>query len=68
MYTKDGVFLPAGATLTRPKFADTLELIAEQGADAFYEGKLAQDIVDAVIAEGGVLARDDMKSASHLKQ
>lgn len=41
MYTKDGVFLPVGSTLTRPKFASTLEVIAECGADAFYEGQIS---------------------------
>ncbi|KAE9397936.1 gamma-glutamyltranspeptidase [Gymnopus androsaceus JB14] len=62
MYTKDGVFLPIGATLIRPKFAHALELIAEHGADIFYEGQLAQGIVDAVAAGAGVMTMDDLKN------
>ncbi|KAJ3743204.1 gamma-glutamyltranspeptidase [Lentinula detonsa] len=62
MYAKDGVFLPVGANLTRPKLAHALEFIAEKGADAFYEGQLAKDLVDAVAAEGGVMTLDDLKN------
>ncbi|KAJ4481217.1 gamma-glutamyltranspeptidase [Lentinula aciculospora] len=62
MYAKDGVFLPIDATLTRPKLARTLELIAEEGADVFYEGQLAKDLVDAVVADGGVMTLDDIKN------
>ncbi|KAF5392041.1 hypothetical protein D9757_003187 [Collybiopsis confluens] len=62
MYTKDGLFLPIGATITRPNFARTLELIADQGVDVFYQGELARGIVDAVNAEGGVLTLGDMKN------
>ncbi len=40
--------LHAGATLRNPAFAATLRAIAEQGADAFYGGPIAEDIVAAV--------------------
>lgn len=66
MYAKDGAFLPVGATLTRPKLAHTLEIIAEEGADIFYEGQLAKDLVEAVVAEGGVMTLNDLKSAYYL--
>ncbi|KAJ4480787.1 gamma-glutamyltranspeptidase [Lentinula lateritia] len=62
MYAKDGAFLPVGATLTRPKLAHTLEIIAEEGADIFYEGQLAKDLVEAVVAEGGVMTLNDLKN------
>ncbi|KAJ3763510.1 gamma-glutamyltranspeptidase [Lentinula raphanica] len=62
MYTKDGSFLPIGSILTRPKLAHALELIAENGADVFYNGQLAKDLIDSVAAEGGVMTLDDLKN------
>jgi len=47
-YTENGVFVRAGTKITRPKLADTLDIIAEEGADAFYTGNIAQSIVNAV--------------------
>jgi gamma-glutamyltranspeptidase / glutathione hydrolase len=39
---------PVGYLLKNPELAATLRTIAERGADAFYEGAIAQAIVDAV--------------------
>lgn len=39
---------PVGHVLRDPAFAATLELIAREGADAFYEGPIATALVDAV--------------------
>ncbi len=44
-YDADGAPLAAGAELTNPPLADTLRRIAEGGADAFYEGEIARDLV-----------------------
>ncbi|KIY53901.1 gamma-glutamyltranspeptidase [Fistulina hepatica ATCC 64428] len=61
MYVRDGRFVSEGTTLYRPEFARTLEKIAEKGADAFYEADIAQDIVDAVRKEGGVMTVEDLR-------
>ncbi len=42
----DGKPLPAGTILTNPAYAATLRSIAAGGADAFYRGEIARDIVD----------------------
>ncbi len=47
-FSDDGTPLQAGTLLKNPEFAATLRTIAEQGADAFYNGPIAQDIVKAV--------------------
>jgi len=62
------VFLPggvppeAGTVLRQPELARTLEELAEQGADAFYRGRIAQAIVAAVAEEPrpGTLALADL--------
>ena len=48
LYLRDGKALPAGTTLRNPDLAHTYRLLASGGVDAFYEGPLAQAIVEAV--------------------
>lgn len=50
-----------GEKLYRPGFARTLEIIAEQGANAFYEGEIAEAIVKVVQERGGLMQLDDLK-------
>ncbi len=62
-FTAEGTPLPVGTRLRNPALADSLTLIAEQGADAFYRGPLAEKIVTAVEAAGdnpGRLQRQDL--------
>jgi gamma-glutamyltranspeptidase/glutathione hydrolase len=47
-YQDDGMPKPVGAKLKNPAFAQTLHTIAERGADAFYNGAIAEDIVATV--------------------
>ncbi len=47
-YQADGSPKEAGTRLTNPAFAETLRAIAAGGADAFYTGEIAQDIVATV--------------------
>ncbi|WPY96313.1 gamma-glutamyltransferase (plasmid) [Limimaricola variabilis] len=58
-----GTAIAQGDTLRNPDYAEVLRAIAEGGADAFYEGSIASDIVAAVQgAEGnpGVLSEQDL--------
>ena len=50
----------AGHPIVVPHLADSLALIAEEGARAFYEGDLAMAIVDHVQGDGGLLSREDL--------
>ena len=45
-YAADGSLLPVGAVLVNPAYAATLRRIAAGGADAFYRGDIARDIVE----------------------
>ncbi|MEM9495309.1 MAG: gamma-glutamyltransferase [Pseudomonadota bacterium] len=47
-YDEAGAPRPTGYNLKNPAYADTLRKIASGGADAFYTGDIAAEIVDAV--------------------
>ncbi|CAM4874212.1 unnamed protein product [Rotaria socialis] len=49
-----------GDIMKRPKYAATLEIIAEQGADAFYTGTLADRIVKEIHDHGGIITKQDL--------
>src|SRR5262249_23397580 len=49
----------AGDVLTQPDLAATLQLIAE-GPDAFYKGRIADQLVAEMKAGGGLITREDL--------
>ena len=49
-----------GGILCQPELAETLQQIAENGASYFYQGPLAETIVDHLQSEGGLLTREDL--------
>jgi gamma-glutamyltranspeptidase / glutathione hydrolase len=61
IYGPGGDRLAAGDELVMRDFAATLELLAAQGAKAFYEGPLAQAITEHVGTGGGTLTREDLR-------
>lgn len=63
-FTEAGDPLPVGHLLRNPDYAAVLRAVAEQGADAFYDGPIAEDIVQAVRHHpggGGDLSMRDMR-------
>ncbi len=42
------------------ELANTLEAIRQQGPDAFYKGRIAEQIVAAVRETGGIMTVEDM--------
>lgn len=61
MYLKpNGDFYRFGEQMTNPELADLIERVAAQGVDSFYTGPVAQRIVEAVNARGGVFTADDL--------
>ncbi|XP_068191610.1 glutathione hydrolase 5 proenzyme [Antennarius striatus] len=54
--------LGKGDILKFPKLAETMETIAEKGADALYTGKIGQDLIKDIKDAGGTLEMEDLKS------
>ncbi len=55
----DGHLPRAGERLKQPELAHTLQLIADKGSSAFYDGPIAKAIVKASKANGGLLTLKD---------
>ncbi len=62
IFFADGRPLPPGATLLQRDLADTLTAIAREGPAGFYRGAVADKLVAAVRAAGGIMTREDLKN------
>ena len=60
IYTDDGLPWDVGVIIRNTDLANTLEAIAERGPSAFYTGPIAQAVVDAANAAGGIFSMADM--------
>ena len=60
--TLDGNVPEVGALIRQPDLANTLEVIANQGAKGFYEGPVAAKLVSGVRAGGGIWTLEDLKA------
>lgn len=58
---RDGAPLTVGELLQQGALASTLERIAQDGPRGFYEGPVADSIVSAVHAAGGVMSHEDLR-------
>lgn len=58
---KDGKPYGMGEKLVQPDLAASLTAISEKGPDAFYKGAIADAIVRASSAKGGILAKEDFE-------
>jgi gamma-glutamyltranspeptidase/glutathione hydrolase len=59
-YLLDGRSPETGEVMTLPDLGSTLSTIATAGADAFYEGDIADRIGETVRERGGLLTADDL--------
>lgn len=59
-WDETGFPIEEGAILVNPDFAKALQMISDEGASAFYEGEMAQAIVDSVTKYGGVMTMEDL--------
>ena len=61
---KDGQALPVGAVYRAPGQAEVFRRIARDGAQGFYEGEVAEDMVASLNALGGVHRLEDFAQTS----
>ncbi|XP_077996025.1 glutathione hydrolase 1 proenzyme-like [Glandiceps talaboti] len=58
---EDGTLMKEGEICTMPRLADTLLEIADNGADIFYDGKIAETIVQDMAEElDGIISSEDL--------
>jgi gamma-glutamyltranspeptidase/glutathione hydrolase len=62
IFLKDGQPYQPGDRLVQEDLAHSLELIERDGPKAFYDGPIAQAVVEASEANGGLLSLDDFNS------
>jgi gamma-glutamyltranspeptidase/glutathione hydrolase len=62
-YLVDGERAPeAGEVVRLPKLGASMEHIAEEGADAVYEGDIGEQIVEEIQGAGGFMEMEDLRS------
>ncbi|KAH8821308.1 gamma-glutamyltranspeptidase [Xylogone sp. PMI_703] len=61
-FAPNGTLLQLGDTITRKRYADTLEKIAEFGADVFYTGEIANATIAAIQKSNGTMTLEDLTS------
>lgn len=61
-FAPNGTLLGLNQTITRKRYADTLEAIAEYGPDAFYTGPIANATIKALRGANGTMTLDDLKN------
>lgn len=64
LYMKDGRFPVKGELFRNPDLANTLEKLAQGGRDIFYEGELAETMVNHLQMLGSQLRMDDFANHS----
>jgi gamma-glutamyltranspeptidase/glutathione hydrolase len=61
IYLNDGKGFKEGDFLKNEDLGKTLKKISNEGLDIFYEGEIAEAIIETVQKNGGVLTRSDLK-------
>lgn len=60
-FAPNGTRVGLGDTMTRKRYANTLEVIAYKGADAFYNGEMAEKIIHAIRQHNGTMVLEDLR-------
>jgi gamma-glutamyltranspeptidase/glutathione hydrolase len=60
VFWPNGSYVHLGQVFKNPEIAHTLRIIGEKGRDGFYKGPIAEAILKASAAEGGVMTAEDL--------
>ncbi|CAP70682.1 uncharacterized protein PODANS_3_7450 [Podospora anserina S mat+] len=60
-FAPNGTLLGLGDRITRKRLASTLEKIATEGPEAFYEGEIADSIIKTIQENNGTMTHDDLR-------
>lgn len=63
-FAPNGTLLGLGDTITRRRYADTLESIAKRGPNAFYSGPIAEATIQTIQNNGGIMTMEDLANYS----
>ena len=61
IFCRDGEIYSPGEVFKQPDLAKTLKLISRKGNPGFYEGPVAQALVNSVQQYGGIIGLEDLK-------
>ncbi|KAJ1338765.1 gamma-glutamyltranspeptidase [Microdochium nivale] len=59
-FAPTGRVLRLGETMTRKRYAETLLAVAQHGADVFYKGEIAEEMIDIIQATNGTMTLRDL--------
>ncbi|MFN7915059.1 MAG: gamma-glutamyltransferase [Vicinamibacterales bacterium] len=62
IFQRDGKFYDVGETLVQPELGRTLQRIATNGPNEFYEGETAKRFADEMAKHGGLISLTDLKN------
>jgi len=62
IYSPGGELLPAGGRLEQPGLVPVLELLAEEGLRSFYDGSLAEALLELMDERGGLVTSADLEA------
>jgi len=60
VYAPRGYLAVEGEWIKRTAYGKTLEKVAKHGADAFYNGEIAESMIKKLDSEGGVMTLKDV--------
>lgn len=61
IYAPRGYLAVEGDFIQRTAYGHTLEKIAKHGGRVFYEGPMAESMIDTIQAQGGIMTLDDVR-------
>ncbi|HUR21978.1 MAG TPA: gamma-glutamyltransferase family protein, partial [Vicinamibacterales bacterium] len=68
IFQRDGKSFDVGETLVQPELGRTLQRIAANGPDEFYEGETAKRFAEEMAKHGGIISAADLKNYAAIER